>query len=223
MTNSIIAATGKTAGTPSSHPALRFLAHLVSSVFHPLFISAYVMGFLIFFHPYAFAGFDHKIKVLRFLHIVLFNALFPIFAVFLLWRLKFIQSVLLRTEKERIIPYLISMIFYWWSWNVFKHLPDSPPIAVHFLLGAFLSICGGWICNIYFKVSMHAIAMGGVLMFFLLFSFSDAYASGLYLALALLVTGLVCTSRLVLSAHSNFQVWSGLFVGLLAQYIAWLF
>jgi hypothetical protein len=223
MTHSTIAATDRPAGTPSSPAALRFFAHLVSSVFHPLFISAYVMGFLIFFHPYAFAGFDHKIKVLRFLHIVLINALFPAFAVFLLWRLKFIQSILLHTEKERIIPYLISMIFYWWSWNVFKHLPDSPPVAIHFLLGAFLSVCGAWICNIYFKVSMHAVAMGGMLMFILLFSFHDEYASGLYLALALLVTGLVCTSRLLLSAHSIFQVWAGLFVGLLAQYVAWQF
>jgi len=201
----------------------RFFAHFFSIVFHPLFVSAYVMGFLIFFHPYAFAGFDQRTHVLRFLHILLFNALFPAFAVFLLWRLKFIDSVLLRTEKERIIPYMIAMIFYWWSWNVFKHLPDSPEVCIHFLLGAFLSVCGAWIANIYFRISMHAVAMGGALMFFFLFSFTDAYASGLYLSLALITTGLVCTSRLVLSAHTSFQVWSGLFVGMLAQYIAWQF
>lgn len=211
----------KSSTTGSFSPVLRFFAQVVSYLFHPLFISAYVMGFLIFFHPYAFSGFEHKIKVLRFLHIVLFNALFPAFSVFLLWRLKFIDSMLLRTVKERIVPYMITMIFYWWSWNVFRHLPDSPPMAVNFLLGAFLSICGGWFCNIYFKVSMHAIAMGGALMFFFLFSFNDIYASGLYLSVALLLTGLVCTSRLLLSAHSGFEVWSGLFVGLLAQYIAW--
>lgn len=201
----------------------KFFAQVFSYVFHPLFISAYVMGFLIFIHPYAFAGFDHRMKVLRFLHILIFNALFPAFAVFLLWRLKFIDSIMLKTVKERIIPYMITMIFYWWSWNVFKHLQDSPFMAVNFLLGAFLAICGGWFCNIYFKVSMHAIALGGALMFFFLFSFHDSYASGLYLSVALLITGLVCTSRLILGSHTNFEVWSGLFVGLLAQYIAWQF
>jgi len=221
MTYSNTAASGRTTGNYS--PVLRFFAHLVSYLFHPLFISAYVMGFLIFLHPYAFSGFEHKIKVLRFLHIVLFNALFPAFSVFLLWRLKFIDSMLLRTVKERIVPYMIAMIFYWWTWNVFKHLEDAPPVAVHFLLGAFLAICGGWFCNIYYKVSMHAIAMGGALMFFFLFSFSDVYASGLYLSVALVLTGLVCTSRLILSAHNGFEVWSGLFVGMLAQYIAWQF
>jgi hypothetical protein len=90
-------------------------------------------------------------------------------------------------------------------------------------LGAFLAICGAWMCNIYFKISMHAIAMGGATMFFFLFSFQDPYASGLYISLVLLATGLVCTARLLNANHSFFQVWSGLFIGLLAQYIAWQF
>jgi len=207
----------------TTNPLLRFGAHLVSYIFHPLFISSYVIGFLIFFHPAAFTAADHRTKVLRMAHVVIFDTLFPAFAVFLMWRLKFIQSIFLRTEKERILPYLIAMIFYWWTWNVFRHLEDAPPVAVHFLLGAFLAICGAWMCNIYFKISMHAIAMGGALMFFFLFSFQDEYASGLYLSLVLLATGLVCTARLINSNHSFFQVWSGLFIGMLAQYIAWQF
>jgi hypothetical protein len=60
-------------------------------------------------------------------------------------------------------------------------------------------------------------------MFFFLYSFSDPYASGLYLSLALLATGLVCTARFLCSDHTPFQVYSGLIIGLLAQYIGWLF
>lgn len=223
MTNTIIAPAGNGAGKTPGNPLLRGVAHLISFVFHPLFISAYVMAFVIFAHPYAFASFDHRTKVMRLLSVVLCNTFLPLFAVFLLWRLQLIKSPLLRNEKERIIPYLIAMIFYWWTWIVFKNLADTPALAIHFLLGAFLAVCGAWICNIYFKVSMHAIAMGGALMFFCLFGFHDDYGSGLFIAVALLLTGFVCTSRLLLSAHSGFQVWSGLFVGLLAQYVAWLF
>ena len=151
------------------------------------------------------------------------NQEMPAFSVFLMWRLRLIGSIMLRTEKDRMIPYIVSMTFYWWSWIVFKNLPDIPATAVHFLLGSFLAVCGGWICNIFYKVSMHAIGMGGALMFFCLFGFHDPFGSGLYIAIALVLTGLVCTSRLILSAHSSFDVWSGLFVGMLAQYIAWLF
>jgi len=197
------------------------IAHFFSVVFHPLFISAYVMAFIIFVHPYAFSAFEHKQKVMRLLTVVLCNTALPLFAVFLLWRLQLIKSPMLRNEKERIGPYLIAMIFYWWTWLVFKRLPDTPILAVHFLFGAFLAICGAWICNIYFKISMHAIALAGAAMFFCLFAFNDEYGSGLYVAVAVLLTGIVCTSRLILSAHSPFEIWAGIFIGLLSQYIGW--
>ena len=199
----------------------RALAHFFSIVFHPLFISAYVMAIIIFVHPYAFAGYEHKQKVLRLLTVVLCNTFLPLFAVFLLWRLQLIKSPMLRTERDRIIPYIVAMIFYFWSAYVFKHLPDTPPLAIHFLGGAFLAVVGAWICNIYFKVSMHAIALGGATMFFCLFAFNDEYGSALYIALAVLVTGLVCTSRQILTAHTSFEIWAGIFVGLLAQFAAW--
>ena len=213
-----------TASAPQEkNPVIRVFAHLVAYVFHPLFITSYVMAFLIFLHPYAFSGFEPRTKVFRLINIIVCDAFFPVFAVFLLWRLGFIKSMHLRTGKERIIPYIIAMIFYWWTWNVFKNLSDSPQIAIQFLLGAFLALCGGWICNIYFKISMHGIAMGGALMFFILFSFHDAYASGLYLALATLATGIVATSRLITGDHTPFEIYIGVFIGMLAQFIAWQF
>jgi hypothetical protein len=204
--------------------AIRFLANFFSWLFHPLFIASYVMFFLIFIHPYVFAGFDQRTKVFRFLHIFLLTAFFPLFAVFLMWRLGlFMQSIYLRTTRERIIPYVIAMIFYWWPWNVFKNLPESPSVTIHFLLGNFLALCGAWMCNIYYKISMHGVAMGGLICFFVLFSFSDGYASGLYISLAFLIAGIVCSSRLIVSDHTKFEIYSGVMVGILGQYIAWQF
>lgn len=199
---------------------LRFLAHLVSYILHPLFISTYVMGYLIFIHPYAFIDDTHKAQVLRFFNVVLCNALFPAFSVFLLWRLKFINSIMLRTVKERIIPYIIAMVFYWWTWRLSIYLGYAA-FAVHFLLGSFLAVCGAFFCNIYFKISMHMVAMGGAVMFFFQMSFNDAWSSGLYLSIVLLIAGLVGTARLIVSDHTRFQIWSGLFIGILSQYIAW--
>jgi hypothetical protein len=209
-------------GQPSS--LVRFLANFFSYLFHPLFITSYVIYFLIFFHPFAFAGFDHRMKIFRFITIFFSTTFLPIFSVFLVWRLRLgVQSIHLRTQKERIIPYALAMIFYWWAWNVFKNLPDDPAVSVHFLLGSFLAVCGAWFCNIYFKISMHAIAMGGFVMFFLLFSFADGFTSGLYLSISILIAGIVCTSRLILSAHTLFEIYFGFFIGALAQFIAWQF
>jgi hypothetical protein len=201
----------------------RALAKLFSFIFHPLFIATYVMGFLIFIHPAVFTGFDSRTKVFRFLTVLLWTGFFPGFFVFIAWRLKLVKSIGMHTIRDRLIPYVLTMFFYWWTWNVFRNLQESPPVAIRFLLGSFLAICGGWMCNIFFRISMHGLAAGGMLMFFILFALSDAYGSGLYLSAAVLVCGIICTSRLIASDHTPFELYSGLAVGMLSELISWQF
>src|SRR5919107_130174 len=82
---------------------LRALGSFFSYVFHPLFISAYVAAYLIYLHPYEFAVYDHRQKALRLISVILITTFFPAITVILLWRLKFVSSIYLRTQKERII------------------------------------------------------------------------------------------------------------------------
>ena len=202
---------------------INFLAQFFSYIFHPIFIASYVMAFLLYVHPYVYNGYEQWKKFQQMLSVVLDTAFFPIFSVFLLWKLKlFTQSMKLQTARERIIPYLLVMIFYFWMWHVFNNR-EVPPITVHFFLGSFLAICGAWFCNIYFKISMHTVAMGGLIIFALLFSLQDSYASGLYIGIAFVIAGIVCTSRFIVSDHTAFEIYSGLAIGMLAQFIAWQF
>lgn len=181
------------------------------------------MAFFLFGHPYLYAGSSQKFKVFRLITVFFSTTFLPIFSVFLLWRLRlFTQSMKLKTAKERIIPYLLVMIFNFWMWDVFHNLKDSA-VVTHFFLGAFLGVCGAWFCNIYFKISMHTVAMGGLVSFAVLFSLHDNYASGLYIGTAFLVAGIVSTSRFIVSDHNALEIYAGLAVGVMAQYIAWQF
>ena len=201
----------------------KLFGHFVSIVFHPLFISSIVSAFLLYVHPTAFSGFGERERLFRFLNVFVCTTMLPAFSVFLMWRLQLvINSLQMKTQKERIIPYAIAMIFYFWSWYVFKNLDDSPIEIRQFLLGAFLAVCGGWFANIFFKISMHTLAMGGVLMFFLILAIRQPQLAA-YLAIVILLTGLVTTSRLLVSDHSNSEVYSGLAVGAASQLIAILF
>jgi len=201
--------------------ANRIFGQIVSYLFHPLFIPTYVAAFLLFVHPLAFAGFSDQMKFFRFASVIVSTALLPAFAVFLMWRLQLvITSLQMKTQKERVIPYAIAMIFYFWVWYVFKSLSDSPVEIRQFLLGAFLSVCAAWFLNIFMRVSMHTTAMGGVLIFFLLLAFRDPVFNGPYLSIAILVTGLVTTSRMIVSHHTSKEIYAGLLAGALAQIIA---
>ncbi len=107
--------------TPQQPLSIRVLAKFVSYVFHPLFIPLYVTYFIIQIHSYQFAGINDWIN-LRILLQVFVNCTFlPLASILLLRALNFIDSVFLKTQKDRIIPYIICMTFYFWNWYVFKN------------------------------------------------------------------------------------------------------
>jgi hypothetical protein len=207
------------------HPSrkLRFFAHFFSILFHPLLIGAYVFAFLIYLHPAAFEGFDTRTKNLRMLSMILFTVFFPAFSLFIAWRLKLVKSLALNNRSDRLVGFIVSMFFYFWASYVFRNLPDTPPVAAHFVLGIFLAVCGAWMCTIFYKVSLHAVAMGGLITFFILFGIQDPFVSGLYLTVPILIGGMVCSSRFILGSHNRFEVVTGFFMGVLAQCLAWLF
>jgi len=201
---------------------IKFTAHLFSWIFHPLFIPLYVTFFLLYIHPYAFVALSEKLKVFKFLFVIINTAVFPGISVFLMWRLKLTKSIFLRTQKERIIPYAATMIFYFWAWYVSRSQQSNHEIFTGFLLGSFLTVIAAWMANIYFKISMHALAMGGMLFFIFLVSFSGEGSSGLYPAVALLIAGIICTARMIVSDHRPAEIYLGLIAGILCQLIATL-
>lgn len=205
---------------PKVNPLLGFFAHLISFVFHPLFIPFYITCFLVFIHPYAFAGVDDKTKMFRTLSVFIETAFFPAFIVLLLKLLGFIKSIHLRTQKERIIPYVAAMFFYFWIFYVIKNIQDQQPLLGIMLLGVFISSVAALMSNIYFKVSMHGIAMGVMVTFFILMAFKGDMAIGLYLSSVALIAGLVCTARLLISDHYPFEVYIGFFLGCVSQLLA---
>ena len=149
------------------------------------------------------------------------NAVFyPLFCVLLLKGVGFIDSVFLRTQKDRIIPYIASGIFFFWTFLVFKQQPEFARILPSFMLGVFLASSAALIANIYFKISMHAIGLGGMLGIFLIISNSNSMLMTWPLSAALLITGVVCTARFLISDHTTKDIYSGLVLGILAQFIA---
>ena len=150
--------------------------------------------------------------------------LFQAVAVLLLKGVGFIDSVLLKTPKDRIIPYITAGIFYFWMYLVFHNQPAVPLILSAFTFAAFLSSYAALLANIYIKVSMHAIGMGGLLglLLVVLFWTHSAIAIPLPLMLTIIATGLVCTARLLVSDHTQREIYSGLLIGIISQFIgAW--
>lgn len=208
---------------PEQPFAIRLAARIISYIFHPVFIPVYAVLFLLYIHPDIFAGFTKWEKTLVLLQALLMYGFFPLVTVLLLKALKFIDSVYLNTQRDRIIPFIACGIWYFWIWYVWRNLPDYPREIVLLAMAIFLASSIGLMGNIYMKISMHAIAMGVMISFMMLLAFTQAISFGIYISITLFIAGLVCTARFIISDHTQKEIYGGLLAGAGALLIATLF
>lgn len=220
--------TGMTAANSSAnlektnqYPAvLRFFANAISILFHPVFIPLLLVWFLIYEHPYQFAGFTPKDKLLVMIQAFAMFTFFPLITVLLLKGLNFIDSLYLKTQKDRIIPLIACGIWYFWIWYVWRNLPDYPQPAIQLALAVWITSWVGLMVNIKMKISLHGMAVGVLLAFITLLAFSQAINFGVYLSFSFLIAGLVATARFIVSDHSTAEVYGGIVVGMLSMLVA---
>lgn len=196
-------------------------AKFVSFIFHPLFAGVMMMIYITYLHPTFFIAVSEKGRFYKLLTFLVNNVMFPVLVVFLLRGLGFTKSIFLRDQKERIIPYVSSIIFFFNAYNTFRNQPDSPEILTGMCQGIFLAACLALVLNNFSKISMHAIGMGGMLGLMMVILFSGQAFSVWPMALAVLFTGLVCSARLIASDHTKEDIILGLIIGIFTQLFSW--
>lgn len=200
---------------------VKWVAQMFSFIFHPLFIPAIATWFLAYIQPGYFTGISAQDRFLIVIRVAFNTIFYPALTVGLLKALGFIKSIYLKTQRERIIPYVATNIFYFWMFLVFKNQPEVPVILTSFMFGAFLASSVALIANIYFKISMHALGVGSLCALMLIIIFSG-YSIAIFLAamVTFIITGIVCTSRMIVSDHKPFDIYSGIFISILCQLVA---
>ena len=202
-------------------PLLRITAHVFSYVFHPLFVPVIATWYLAFIHQGYFTGIAPREKLFIVIRVAYNTIFYPALTVLLLKGLGFIDSIFLKTQRERIIPYIAANIFYFWMYLVFRNQPGVPSILTGFILGIFISSSVALLANIYFKISIHALGLGALSGLILLIIFTGfSYNIFLPAILVFLLTGFVGTSRMIVSDHKPFDIYTGIFFGIICQVIA---
>ncbi|MEO6613715.1 MAG: hypothetical protein ABIT05_13070 [Chitinophagaceae bacterium] len=210
-------------------PAVRTAATFISYLFHPVFVPLYIILFMVYGHPYFFAGISRWDKTRIVMMAVLMFTFFPLITVLLLKALDFINSVYLHTKKDRIIPLIACGVWYfwityiWWNSNKMDDQLSLPKEAVQLALATFISSWLALMINIKMKVSLHAISMGVLVAFMLSMGLTQPLHLGIYISLAFLIAGLVCSSRFIVSDHTQEEVYGGFIAGALSVLVAgWL-
>ena len=200
---------------------LKYIGQFISYILHPLFIPTYFMLYLIQVLPYGFVGITEWQLTLRLFSVFWLTAFFPAFAVFLMWRLKLSESIFLRTQKERIIPYVITMFFYWWMYYLSRNFTDQPIALKFFYFGIFIATAIGLIANNFIKVSLHAMGVGGLVTAVIIVGLHYSINNAIWVLLAIIITAIVTSARMLVSDHTKQELIIGLSIGFLTQAMAY--
>ncbi|MFH1296870.1 MAG: hypothetical protein ABIJ04_06305 [Bacteroidota bacterium] len=188
------------------------IARILSLLFHPLLIPCYILVILL--------GLDTTFSVLLPLQMKLLVAgtilvttfIFPLFILFIMFRMKVISSFYLPKREERIFPLITLSIFYYVTFYLIKDI-YLPRYFQLFILGATLLTVVTLLVTLLYRISMHMTALGAVAGLFL----AMALASGGYALILLIgtivISGLTGSARLKLNAHQPAEVYSGWLMG----------
>ncbi len=201
---------------------MKTIAKIASVLFHPLLMPCYLLILIFSSYTYINFGFAREAKVYLVLYVFLYLFLTPGFVSLIMMRYKYIESLSLKTRRERFYPYLVTIIMMGIVLYSFSQRPIPHAIFL-FFIGALTSLITLFVINFFWKVSAHMAGIGGLIGALIALQLRlNTDLSG-YIILAIIVAGLIGSARLVLDAHKPAQLLIGLFVGLLPQIYIVLF
>ncbi|XZF12720.1 hypothetical protein ACTHGU_13110 [Chitinophagaceae bacterium MMS25-I14] len=199
---------------------LQVLARIASYVFHPVFMPVVMAAALYWLAPVTFAGITPHRYNMWLVMIALNTLFFPLLCTALLKGLGFIESIQMYNPKDRIIPLIATMIFYFWAYQVIK-TQAAPMILQVLLLGSFWGVITVFMISIFYKVSMHTSAAGSMVGIIVVHMLLSPINMKIPLFGALVIAGIIGTARMILNAHKQGEIWLGYIAGFAVQLAAW--
>lgn len=193
---------------------MRFLAKIISYLFHPLWMPLYVV--LIFWEMDSRVHFFTQSSVWFYILLVVMinSVIIPILMFWMMKRLSIISSLEMEYQKDRVYPFLITGIFYVTTWLVFYNFGILDLIAYLFIVAAVLVFIA-LIVNVFWKISIHSMSMGAMSVFIIYMTSVHFISTSWPTYLVVFISGLVGYARLKLGSHNPSQVYVGFLSGAL--------
>lgn len=186
---------------------MKYLAKTFSAVLHPVLIPCYAMLLFLYNSNYSYM-LNPKAKIWMLAMVFAFTLLLPMLFILLLRLFGTVSSISLPDSRERRAPLLFSAISVYFCHIFFRQISTLPNIFSKLFLALSVLLLLLAIITIFWKISLHMAAIGGLFTVTLLFATSVSLVP-----LLILLSGILGTARLVLQAHSPAQVYGGFFLG----------
>lgn len=195
---------------------MHYLLKSISYIFHPLIMP--LLGAIFYFSKTPRFIPDPVIKAKVF-SITILTLFLPILLYFLLKTIQKVESLELRTTKERIIPLFLNALIMTLILNRILPYSEIPELYYFYLGILFSTLACLLLAFLRIKASIHMIGCAGFFMFAIALSIHFKININGTIAMMCIILGAIATSRLHLMAHTNAELSIGFLVGLVPQLV----
>ncbi len=201
---------------------MKNLSKLLSFVLHPLLMPTIGL-FLIFTIGNHISYVPIQIKRIIYITVFVSSCLLPISITPLLFILKKVKTVYMKTKEERIWPMFISGFFFWGGYYFLSLIAAVPTFILKYILAIVITIYASLIITFFWKISIHMIGIGGLAGGILAFAYMFGVDLHFLLSLIIVASGLLGVARLYLDAHKPAQVYAGFALGFIMVFVYVIF
>ena len=192
----------------------------MSIVFTPFYLPIVGLTALFIFSYLSIMPLSYKLKLL--LLVYLFTILIPTVLIRIYRIYQGRTRLDIGQKEQRMVPYLISILCYFACYYLMELLHIPHIISIILLIALFIQILCA-IINVWWKISTHTAAIGGVAGAIVAFSLIFAFNPVWWFSLVIILAGMVGTSRIILRQHTLSQVVTGFLTGMLCAIITVFF
>lgn len=187
-----------------------FTARLMSMIFTPFYLPIVGLIALFIFSYMSLLPMMYKLVMLAMVYLLTVVA--PSLLIHLYRLCQGWTSHELGRKERRLVPYIISIVCYFacFFWMEYRNTPRVISIIVVVAL-TIQMVCA--LINIWWKISTHTAAIGGVAGGLVSYSIAFSFNPLWWLCFVLILAGAVGTARMILRQHSLSQVVGGFLVG----------
>lgn len=187
-----------------------FTARIMSMIFTPFYLPIVGLIALFIFSYMSLLPMMYKLVMLAMVYLLTVVA--PSLLIHLYRLCQGWTSHELGRKERRLVPYIISIVCYFacFFWMEYRNTPRVISIIVVVAL-TIQMVCA--LINIWWKISTHTAAIGGVAGGLVSYSIAFSFNPLWWLCFVLILAGAVGTARMILRQHSLSQVVTSFLVG----------
>ena len=198
---------------------MHFAARLISYLLHPLLMPLASLWLMLQVDPLVGYFLPPNGRLLLFGMVAVMTFVFPVMSVVLMRRAGLVSSLELPRREERLVPYLMTLLYGGMTLYLLYRTPLHP-VAYAFFIGTLVAIALSAFISLWWKISAHLVGIGGLVG--MLFALNAVHGVDIFypLVIALVLSGLLGTARLLTSDHTHAQVHAGMLLGMASTFLA---